>query len=184
VQSAIITILGASAAVALLMYGCAGEPPKKPGGATPPPPPVSAANTKLAPGATAGESADPHAGMDMGAMKPQVGAGAAVPNPHSAESGGEEDASVTAAVKAAADAEAALKASPGDAALKKKTSVAVTAAGDAMMMKSTLPSKPKYRGALRFFRRGVELDSTNKQAAGGRDLIEGIYTSMGMPVPK
>ncbi|MCX6362017.1 MAG: hypothetical protein NT029_19630 [Armatimonadetes bacterium] len=87
-------------------------------------------------------------------------------------------------VKAAADAEEGLKASPGDAALKKKTADAVAAAGDAMMVKSTLPSKPKYRGALRYFRRALELDGANQRAVGGRDLIEGIYKSMGMPVPE
>ena len=184
VQSAIIAIFGAAAAVALLMYGCSGDPPKKPGGATPPQLPMSAANTKLAPDAPGGEGADPHAGMDMGAMKPQPGASGAVPNPHSAESGGAEDAGVTAAVKAAADAEAKLKAEPGDAGLRTRAAATIAEAGQAMMMKSTLPSRPKYRGALKYFRRALELDKGNKPAAAGRDLIEGIYKSMGMPVPE
>ena len=107
-----------------------------------------------------------------------------VPNPHASEKGGKENPQVTAAVNQAQKAEADLKANPTDAALRKKAALADFDAGNQMMTQSTQPPKVKYPTALRYFRRALELDPSNKEAAAGRDLIESIYKSMNLPIPK
>jgi hypothetical protein len=80
--------------------------------------------------------------------------------------------------------EARLAKSPDDAKLKAEAADAYAQAGDKMMNDQGLPPRTKYRGALKLFRRAVALNPKQKQAADGIALIEGIYRSMGMPVPE
>lgn len=55
---------------------------------------------------------------------------------------------------------------------------------DAVMVSPALPPKEKYPRALRLYREALSYDAKNRKAREGRDLIEGIYKSMGRPIPK
>jgi cytochrome c-type biogenesis protein CcmH/NrfG len=88
-------------------------------------------------------------------------------------------------LKAAAEKlEAELKKKPKDEKLKLKTAEAVYQAGHKMMLSPKLPPRLKYRGALKFFRRTLQLDPKHKKAAEEKKTIEDIYQQMGMPIPK
>ena len=56
-------------------------------------------------------------------------------------------------------------------------------AANYLMFQADLPPKKKYRPALRRYRRVLELDPSNKEAAANKKQIEDIYESMGMPIP-
>jgi hypothetical protein len=56
-------------------------------------------------------------------------------------------------------------------------------AANYLMFQADLPPKKKYRPALRRYRRVLQLDPGNKEAAANKKQIEDIYQSMGMPVP-
>ena len=83
-------------------------------------------------------------------------------------------------VKAAEDK---LKANPDDPKLKAAAAKVNYEVGYAMMLDPELPPRVKYRGALRFFRRTLELDPNHAKAAAGKKQIEDIYVQMGMPIP-
>ena len=91
---------------------------------------------------------------------------------------GEFDAAVT-------TLEAALKTSPKDGAAL-KTALAEThfAQGDFFMNNEKMPPFRKYPAALRSFRKVLEYDKTHKKAQANIATIEGIYKSMGRPVPQ
>jgi hypothetical protein len=57
------------------------------------------------------------------------------------------------------------------------------AAANYLMFEANLSPKKKYRPALQRYRRVLELDPGNKEAAKNKKEIEDIYTSMGMPIP-
>jgi hypothetical protein len=165
-----------------LLQGCSNQATPKDGAgssspsAAAPAPPLTPDVTRLTPNSPSNSPTfNPHmsGGMPMG-----------VPNPHASEKGGKENPQVTTAVNQAQKAEADLKANPTDAALRKKAALADFDAGNQMMTQSTQPPKVKYPTALRYFRRALELDPSNKEAAAGRDLIESIYKSMNLPIPK
>ncbi len=81
--------------------------------------------------------------------------------------------------------EGGLKSTPKDApAIKKALSETYTAMGDASMYNEQLPPFRKYPAALRAYRKAVENDKTNKKAADNIATIEGIYKSMGRPIPQ
>lgn len=82
------------------------------------------------------------------------------------------------------DLEAKLKANPGDAALKQQTAEANYQLGHSMMLDPDLQPRVKYRGALKYFRRAMELNPKHEQAASERKTIEDIYTQMGRPIPQ
>jgi hypothetical protein len=106
------------------------------------------------------------------------------------------------ASKTIADADAKLKAGDADAAitlldaeLKKgnakdapalKTALAKAhfAAGDKSMNDEKLPPFRKYPAALRSFRKTLEYDKNHAKAKENIATIEGIYKSMGRPVPQ
>lgn len=71
-----------------------------------------------------------------------------------------------------------------DAKIKRAYLDATNAFADATMRSAALTSKEKYPKALRLFREVLKTDPANKTAAENRDMIEGIYKSMGRPVPK
>ncbi|HRF60855.1 MAG TPA: hypothetical protein PLH94_13195 [Fimbriimonadaceae bacterium] len=71
-----------------------------------------------------------------------------------------------------------------DAKVKKTYLDAANALADATMRSAALSSKEKYPKALRLFREVLKVDPANKMAMENRDMIEGIYKSMGRPIPK
>ena len=56
-------------------------------------------------------------------------------------------------------------------------------AANYLMFEANLSPKKKYRTALLRYRRVLELDPNNSEAAENKKQIEDIYQSMGMPVP-
>jgi len=56
-------------------------------------------------------------------------------------------------------------------------------AANYLMFIADLPPKQKYRPALRRYRRVLEIDPDNVEAAQNKKQIEDIYQSMGMPIP-
>jgi hypothetical protein len=56
-------------------------------------------------------------------------------------------------------------------------------AANYLMFIADLPPKQKYRPALRRYRRVLELDPGNTEAAQNKKQIEDIYKSMGMDIP-
>jgi len=80
--------------------------------------------------------------------------------------------------------EGAYKSNPKSAEVKKTLSEAYLAKGDSMMYDNSLPPRQKYPGALRAYRQVLQYDKENKKAQEGINTIEGIYKSMGRPVPQ
>jgi tetratricopeptide (TPR) repeat protein len=86
--------------------------------------------------------------------------------------------------EAIAALEAELKKTPKDPELKTALGQAYTASGEATMFNEALPPFRKYPTALRLFRKAVENDPNAKKAKEHIATIEGIYKSMGRPVPQ
>ena len=61
---------------------------------------------------------------------------------------------------------------------------AYLAKGDSFMHNDAVPPRVKYPTALRAYREVLKYDKDNKKARTGIDTIEGIYKSMGRPVPQ
>lgn len=80
--------------------------------------------------------------------------------------------------------ETAHKAKPQSAELKKALGDAYLAKGDSFMYNDALPPRMKYPTALRAYREVLKYDKENKKAKQGIATIEGIYKSMGRPVPQ
>lgn len=76
------------------------------------------------------------------------------------------------------------KKNPKSAELKTALGDAFTASGESLMFNKDLPPFRKYPGALKQFRKAVEYDSNAKKAKEHIATIEGIYKSMGRPVPQ
>lgn len=86
--------------------------------------------------------------------------------------------------EAVAVLEPALKATPNDGAVKKTMAEALMGNGDAYTYNDKLPPFRKYPVALKSYRRVLEFDKTNQKAKDNISMIEGIYKSMGRPVPQ
>jgi len=86
--------------------------------------------------------------------------------------------------EAVAVLEPAAKASPKDSALKNTMVEALMGNGDTYMYNEKLPPFKKYPTALRSYRRVLEFDKANQKAKDNIAMIEGIYKSMGRPVPQ
>ncbi len=82
-----------------------------------------------------------------------------------------------------AKAKAVFTKNPGDANAKKKYVAVTMKLADAQLVSPALSSKQKYPMALRNYRIAYKLDPKNKDAKGNIDMIEGIYKSMGRPIP-
>jgi tetratricopeptide (TPR) repeat protein len=78
----------------------------------------------------------------------------------------------------------AAKAAPKDAAVKNAMVEALMGNADAYMYNDKLPPFRKYPVALKSYRRVLEFDKTNQKAKDNVSMIEGIYKSMGRPVPQ
>ena len=98
--------------------------------------------------------------------------------------GADKDPAVDKLVAAANKMDAQLKAKPKDTKLKEKTAEAYYQAGFACEYSKVLSPKPKYRGALKQYRRCLELNPKHAKAAAEKKQIEDIYKQMGMPVPQ
>lgn len=70
------------------------------------------------------------------------------------------------------------------AALKTSLAEAHVANGNSFMYNEALPPFQRYPNALRQFRKALEYDKENAKAKSNIATIEGIYKSMGRPVPQ
>ncbi len=87
--------------------------------------------------------------------------------------------------EAIAALEGAMKTSPKDAVpIKAALADSYLALGDFNMFNEQMPPFRKYPAALRAYRKVLEFDKTNKKATANIATIEGIYKSMGRPVPQ
>jgi tetratricopeptide (TPR) repeat protein len=76
------------------------------------------------------------------------------------------------------------KANPKDAEVTKALAEIHLKYGDSLMYNEQLPPFRKYPGALKQYRAVLGYDKTNKDAALKIKTIEGIYQSMGRPIPQ
>lgn len=81
-------------------------------------------------------------------------------------------------------AETAFKKKPTDAKLKKAHLDAARKLANAVLVSPALAPKDKYPKSLRVYRGIMKIDPKNAHAKKQIDLIEGIYRSMGRPIPK
>lgn len=58
------------------------------------------------------------------------------------------------------------------------------AAANYIEFDANLPAREKYRPALKYYRKVLELDPNNAEAEKNKKEIEDIYKQMGMPVPQ
>ncbi len=58
------------------------------------------------------------------------------------------------------------------------------AAANYLMFEASLPAREKYRPALRYYRKVLEIDPKNDEAIKNKKQIEDIYIQMGMPIPQ
>lgn len=79
--------------------------------------------------------------------------------------------------------EAKLAKSPKDAKLKTETAEANYQVGHKMMLDQSLPPRMRYPGALKLFKRALELNPKHAKAAEEKKTIEDVYKQMGRPVP-
>jgi tetratricopeptide (TPR) repeat protein len=79
--------------------------------------------------------------------------------------------------------ETAYKAKPAPE-VKKLLADANLAKGDSFMYNESLPPRMKYAPALRAYREVLKYDAANKKAKENIGTIEGIYKSMGRPIPQ
>lgn len=82
-------------------------------------------------------------------------------------------------------AEAQLKKNPKNPAAKKAYVEAAYAYGHATMLdRGKLTPPVQYRAALGLYNKALAVDPGHKPSRSDKELIEGIYKQMGMPVPK
>jgi Flp pilus assembly protein TadD len=94
------------------------------------------------------------------------------------------DPEVTKLESAAAKLAKEAKSKPKDAKLKLKVADAYYNAGHAAMNSAPLPSRIKYRLALKHFRTALAFNPKHEKAASEKKMIEDIYKQMGRPVPQ
>jgi len=85
--------------------------------------------------------------------------------------------------EAISELESAYKAKPSPD-VKKALGDAYLAKGDAFMNDQNVPPRVKYPTALRAYREVLKYDKDNAKAKQNVATIEGIYKSMGRPVPQ
>ena len=80
--------------------------------------------------------------------------------------------------------EAAHKKNPKSAEVQSALVDALLAKGDSFMQNDAVPPRVKYPTALKAYRQVLQYDKANKKAQQNIATIEGIYKSMGRPVPQ
>ncbi|MDQ1470076.1 MAG: mxaK protein [Bryobacterales bacterium] len=80
--------------------------------------------------------------------------------------------------------EAASKANPKSVEVKNTLVEALLAKADSVMADDAAPPRTKYPTALRTYRQVLTVDKDNKKAQTNIATIEGIYKSMGRPIPQ
>jgi hypothetical protein len=80
--------------------------------------------------------------------------------------------------------EAASKANPKSVEVKSTLVDALLAKADSIMFDDSAPPRTKYPTALRTYRQVLTVDKDNKKAQSNIATIEGIYKSMGRPIPQ
>lgn len=80
--------------------------------------------------------------------------------------------------------EAAGKSNPKSAEIKSTLVEALLAKADSIMGDNAAPPRTKYPTALRTYRQVLTVDKDNKKAQENIATIEGIYKSMGRPIPQ
>jgi hypothetical protein len=80
--------------------------------------------------------------------------------------------------------ETAYQKNPGAAGAKAKLIAAKTEYGVKLMEDADVPPMMKYRPALKAFNEVLAMDPGNKEATERKAVIEGIYRSMGRPIPQ
>ncbi len=68
--------------------------------------------------------------------------------------------------------------------MKKEVIEKCMAAGKYLEFEANLPAREKYRPALMYYRKVLELDPDNGEAQKNKKEIEDIYVQMGMPIPQ
>jgi hypothetical protein len=68
--------------------------------------------------------------------------------------------------------------------VKPALSLAYLAYGEDWMYKKGVPPFERYPAALRNFRKAIDADPSNRKAKDHVNTLEGIYKSMGRPVPQ
>ena len=94
------------------------------------------------------------------------------------------DPEVTKLEAAAAKLEKDIKAKPKDAKLKIKAAEAYFQAGYACEYSKVLAPRPRYRGALKLYRKCLALNPNHAKAAAEKKQIEDIYSTMPGGIPK
>jgi hypothetical protein len=80
--------------------------------------------------------------------------------------------------------EAATKANPKSTEIKNTLVDALLAKADSIMYDASAPPRMKYPTALRTYRQVLTVDKNNQKAQSNIATIEGIYKSMGRPIPQ
>jgi tetratricopeptide (TPR) repeat protein len=95
----------------------------------------------------------------------------------------EDSAMVVKLTVEADNADARYEKSKSDSDKKATVEKQMAAANYLMFQAESLTPKKKYRPALKRYKRVLELDPSNKEAAANKKQIEDIYQQMGMPIP-
>jgi len=120
----------------------------------------------------------------LGLCAVAAGTPAVAQNAPFANRGADKDAAVDKLEAVAVKLEADSKKKPKDAKLKDKTAEAYYQAGYACEYSKVLAPKPKYRGALRLYRKALAFNPKHPKALAEKKQIEDIYKGMGMPIPQ
>jgi tetratricopeptide (TPR) repeat protein len=80
--------------------------------------------------------------------------------------------------------QAAYKTNPKSVEIKNTLVEALLAKADSVMYDDSAPPRTKYPTALRAYRQVLTVDKDNAKAKSNIETIEGIYKSMGRPVPQ
>jgi len=96
----------------------------------------------------------------------------------------EDSATVAKLTKDADDAYTKYQKTKSDVDKKSAVETGLAAANFLMFKADSFTPKKKYRPALQRYRKVLEIDPSNKEAAANKKQIEDIYQQMGMPIPE
>jgi hypothetical protein len=146
---------------------------------------VAAAALALAAGCSTNvERADSGTAATAVPTQPPADPAAAAPTPPEGSATPAAAPGYEATLKEIEQLEAAYRQNPNDAQAKAKLVSAKYEYGAKLMMDDNVPPRQKYRPALLAFNEVLELDPNHKEAKTNKTMIEDIYRSMGMPIPK